>query len=228
MKKYQKILFIIASILGSIAIIIVLYIDSFEPEYSNHIKINGIQERTEVLFDEYGIPHIYAENEQDLFFTFGYVHAMERLFQMEMIRRLGSGRLAEILGEELIETDKLFRILGIANKAKINAKNIESKKHLPFYKAASAYLEGVNAFIEHGQKPLEFYILGIDKQPFTFEDLFLTTGYMSFSFMIGLDQDPVITQIHNELGEEYLKDLAIDYIPGTEKIPVFNPSHHQQ
>ena len=99
MKLYQRILFIIASIIGSIIIILILYIDSFEPDYSNHIKAERIQQRAEVYYDEFGIPHIYAENEQDLFFTFGYIHAMERLFQMEMIRRLGSGRLAEILGE---------------------------------------------------------------------------------------------------------------------------------
>ena len=209
MKLYQRMLFIIASIIGSIITIVILYIDSFEPDYSNHIKSENIQERAEIYFDNFGIPHIYAENEQDLFFSFGYIHAMERLFQMERIRRWGSGRLGEILGEELVEVDRLFRVLGVPEKARINAERIKSKTHTAYYKAASSYLKGVNTFIQEGKKPLEFYLLGIEKQPFTFEDLYLTTGYMSFSFAIGLVQDPLVTQIHNKWGEEYIKDLAI-------------------
>ena len=87
MKQYQKILFIIASVLGSLFIILILYIDNFGPQYSRHIRVEGIRNRTEIQFDEFGIPHIYAENEKDLFFSLGYVtsfHSPKRISILEL------------------------------------------------------------------------------------------------------------------------------------------------
>ena len=142
------------------------YLWSGAPKYSGEITLKGLKENVEVYFDEYGIPHIYATNEEDAYFALGYVHAQDRLFQMEMIRRVGSGRLAEILGESMLETDKFFRTIGIGENAKASAKKYMNARSEPYQKAAWAYIEGLNRFIEQGTTPIEFTLIGIPKQKF--------------------------------------------------------------
>ena len=64
------------------------------PQYDGNVKLSGLQEEVDIHFDGYGVPHIYAQNEIDAYRALGYVHAQERLFQLEMMRRVGSGTLA--------------------------------------------------------------------------------------------------------------------------------------
>src|SRR5690606_14524287 len=145
----------------------------------------GLQADVEVLYDEWGIPHIYAQHEEDAYYALGYVHAQDRLFQMEMLRRAASGRLAEVLGPELIEVDKFFRTLGINHFAKEHAAKFLSGDTASFQRAAHAYQKGINHFINTGKVPLEFSIMGIPKQEFTPEDIYLAVGFMSFGFAEG-------------------------------------------
>ena len=88
------------------AITILIYLTSQKPQYSGSIQFKGIQEKVSVVFDFYGVPHIYAANEEDAYFALGYVHAQDRLFQMEMIRRVATGRLSEVFGKEFISHSK--------------------------------------------------------------------------------------------------------------------------
>ena len=80
-----------------------------------------MQNPTEVYFDDYGIPHIYGKSEADVFQTLGYIHAQERLFQIELVRRVSSGRLSELFGNSVLDVDKFFRMLGINEHAKAAA-----------------------------------------------------------------------------------------------------------
>ena len=73
----------------------------------------NLQEEVTIHYDTYGIPHIYANNEADAFTALGYVHAQDRLWQMELIRRIAPGRLSELFGEKLLETDRFFVASGI-------------------------------------------------------------------------------------------------------------------
>src|SRR5438552_13422590 len=91
------------------------------PKKKGEVHLHGLHEAVEVIYDRYGVPHIYAENEDDLFFAQGYVHAQDRLWQMELNRRTGSGRLAEIFGEIAIETDRFCRRLGMHRAAAAEA-----------------------------------------------------------------------------------------------------------
>ena len=79
------------------------------PTVNGTIKVAGLQSQVEVYRDSWGIPHIYASNSHDLFFAQGYVHAQDRFWQMEFSRRVGSGRLSEILGESALENDHFIR-----------------------------------------------------------------------------------------------------------------------
>src|SRR5579885_1445327 len=79
--------------------------------------LNGLHAPVEIITDRYGVPHIYAQNDDDLYFAQGYMHAQERLWQMEINRRIGSGHLAEIFGEIAIEADRFTRRLGLHRAA---------------------------------------------------------------------------------------------------------------
>ncbi|NNL78046.1 MAG: hypothetical protein HKO68_17070, partial [Desulfobacterales bacterium] len=70
---------------------IVMWLYSLQPEYSGRLTLSGLKEKVEIIFDPYGIPHIYSHNEEDVYFALGYVHAQERLFQMEIMRRVAAG-----------------------------------------------------------------------------------------------------------------------------------------
>jgi penicillin amidase len=117
----------------------------------------------EIIRDRHGIPHIYAKNDNDAWYGLGFAHAQDRLWQMEMNRRIGAGRLSEILGEKTIATDKFLRTLSVYHFAERTVANLD-----PGAKAAlDAYAAGVNAYIagHDGPLPPEFIILGVEPAP---------------------------------------------------------------
>ncbi len=125
------------------------YYNSLKPTYEGTLNLQGLEQNVEVYFDDYGIPHIYAKSETDAQFALGYVHAQDRLWKMELLRRVGSGRLAEILGEPVIKTDKFFRTINSLETAKKATKVFETiPADDPMKKAALAYYAGINSFIQ--------------------------------------------------------------------------------
>lgn len=221
MKMVHKILLVLLIIVPAACLGGVMYLYTFLPIYSGRLVLTGLQAEVEVIFDTYAIPHIFGRNEEDVYFALGYVHAQERLFQMEIIRRVASGRLAEILGADLVDTDRYFRTIGILDGAEKNAAHHFQNSTEPFQKAALAYLAGVNQFLEKGPTPIEFRILGIPKERFTPKDIYLIGAMMAFGFATGFEMDPVVTKAYHRLGWNYLKDWVLDWHPDAEKIPVF-------
>jgi penicillin G amidase len=210
MKIAKRILIGLVVVLLLVISSIYLFLQTTKPTYSGEMKLEGLTAEVEVLYDDYGVPHIYAQNEEDAYFALGYVHAQDRLFQMEMIRRAASGRLSEILGDKFITTDKLFRTLGLNQFAKEHAQKFLSTDTAAYQKDVFAYQKGVNQFIKTGKTPLEFSIIGIPKEEFTPEDIYLAIGYLSFGFADGLKTDPVLQKIKTEYGAEHLKDLDLE------------------
>lgn len=180
----------------------------------------GLSNEVTTYFDPYGIPHIYADNETDALRALGYVHAQDRLWQMELLRRVAKGRLSEVFGEDMIKTDKFFLSLGIADHTKetIAALDMQSEAIV----LSQAYLDGINEFIKNGPTPIEFYLTGIEKEPFTIEDVYNAVGYMAFSFAMAHKTDPLLTSMRNKLGEEYINDLAISSDTSTVWIKNYN------
>lgn len=221
MKILKRILIVFVVLLLITVIAGYVYLKSTKTTYSGELTLSGLHNKVEVLYDEYGIPHIYAENADDAYYALGYVHAQDRLFQMEMLRRAASGRLSEVLGKDLLKTDKLFRTLGINQFAKEHAKKFFSADTADFQRAALSYQGGINEFIRTGKTPLEFSIIGMPKTEFTPEDIYLAVGFMSFGFAEGIRADPVLEKIRTELGEEYLADLAVQTPPEAFKIKSF-------
>ncbi len=209
MKIFKRILLGLAALILLLAIGLFIYLQTAKPTLNGELTLDGLKEPVEVLYDDYGVPHIYANNELDAYFALGYVHAQDRLFQMEMLRRAAAGRLSEVLGPDLLKVDKLFRTLGINEFAKKNAALYLSSDTSAYQKATLAYQQGINEFIKTGPTPIEFTIMGIPKSNFTSEDIYLAVGFMSFGFAEALQVDPVLEKIKNELGVAYLQDLAV-------------------
>jgi len=184
-----------------------------KPEYDGEKEMKGLSSDVTVHYDTYGIPHIYGSNEKDAFSALGYVHAQDRLWQMELLRRIGRGGLSEIFGRDVLETDRFFLALGIDDTSQRAIANLDTNSQAA--QLSQAYLDGINQFIEEGPTPVEYYLTGLDKTPFTQIDVYNTMGYMAFSFAQAHKTDPLLSEIRSKLGAEYLKDLEIDIDPNS-------------
>ncbi|GAB2486540.1 penicillin acylase family protein [Algoriphagus taiwanensis] len=220
MKKFLSLLGFVSFLL-IVGILVLIFIKS--PKYNGEVSLPGLSQSTEVYFDEYGIPHIYAQNESDAYRALGYIHAQERLFQLEMMRRVGSGTLAEFLGKDLLEVDQFFHTLGIPKHAKESTETLIAQGTTPWRTASEAYIEGVNEFIAHGNLPVEYLLLGEKPRPYTLEDMHSIVGYMSFTFAMAVKTDPLLTKISRNFGPEYLNSLAVETLPEHHVIPVHYP-----
>jgi penicillin amidase len=185
------------------------WLNQSAPQYDGEISLPSLQQPVTVHFDDFGIPHIEAENNHDLFMAFGYVHAQERLFQMEMMRRAGSGTLAEIIGQPMIKVDRTFLTLGMKEYAEASAARLEQQRGTAMYSAIEDYLAGVNYYIEHGPTPPEFSIIGITKRKFELIDLYYITGAMAFNFSMAQKTEPVIDYIAKHFTSDYLDQLGL-------------------
>lgn len=107
------ILVVIVVVLGLVAGGGFLYVSRKPfPQISGTLRVAGLQGTVTVIRDKWGVPHIYADNSHDLFLAEGYVHAQDRLWQMEFWRRIGAGRLSEILGKAALSNDLFIRAIG--------------------------------------------------------------------------------------------------------------------
>lgn len=221
MKLFKKILIALLVIIVVAGIGIYIWLLTYKPDLDAELHLKGLNNEVEVHYDDYGIPHIYAQNEEDLFYAFGYVHAQDRLFQMELIRRLADGRLAELFGDKALPSDKFFRTLGFRKHAKWTIDSLVKKNpNAPFVKAAEAYIKGINQYIAQGKAPLEFTLAGIPKTPFTLEDCYIISGYMGFTFAEAFRSESIATYIHNKYGSAYLNDVWTQWPKGEPTIPV--------
>ncbi len=205
----KKLIILVAAILTFALLSVYLWLHSSVPSYEGTMSLSGLQKEVTVHFDDFGVPHIKAENNHDLFMAFGYVHAQERLFQMEMMRRAGSGTLAEIIGQPMIKVDRVFLTLGMKEYAEKSAARLAQQQGTPMHQAIEAYLAGVNQFIENGPTPPEFSIIGITKRKFEPIDLYYITGAMAFNFGMAQKTEPAIDFIARNFSEEHLTQMGL-------------------
>ena len=125
-------------------------------------------EQVEIIRDEWGIPHIFADNSEDAFFGLGYATAEDRMFQMEYSRRIVQGRISEIIGESGLESDKLWRTLGWYRNAQEAAENVDFETR----RLLEAYSAGVNAYLDENNDQILYLFddYGINPDPWTAAD----------------------------------------------------------
>ena len=213
MRLFKKIIVSLVILLVLITLSGWMIFSSLKPNYEGAVKVSGIENETTVYFDDYGIPHIYAKNQLDAITTLGYVHAQDRLWQIELMRRIAPGRLSEIFGKDMLKNDQFFVSLGIDEASEKSIKKIDTTSES--YKLAIAYLNGVNEFIENGSTPIEFTLIGIEKEKYVLKDIYNVLGYMSFSFAMAQKTDPFLSVVKEKLGNDYLNELGIDINPNT-------------
>lgn len=188
------------------ALLLAVLLQRSLPQREGSLPLAGLAAPVAVHFDAAGVPHIKADNEADLYRALGFVHAQDRLFQMELMRRLAQGELAEILGAELLPVDRLFRTLRLGEQARAAA--AREPRDTKAWRALQAYLQGINQFQASRPLPPEFTLLGITPRPFTAADTFSVVGYMAYSFAAALRSDPLFTHIRDQLGADYLTIFA--------------------
>jgi penicillin G amidase len=189
------------------------------PEENGRLAVGGLQAPVEVVRVEPGVPHIYARNAHDLFFAQGYVHAQDRLWQMEFDRILGEGRLAALFGEGAVEIDKVMKVFGLAQAA---AKDWETLSPAT-REILTAYAGGVNAYLKthRGRLPIEFTLLGVEPRPWTPVDSLTWGKLMSLNLSLNHPFEILRAHLINKLGEPVARRLMSPY-PAT--APVIVPS----
>ena len=136
---------------------------------SEQVQVAGLKDSVEVIRDHWGVPHIYAKNSDDLFLAQGYITAEDRLFQIDLWRRIGTGKLAEVLGPQYLSRDRIARLVRYRGDW-----DQEWRSYSPDAKAiATAFTHGINAYIRSlgGQRPAEFRVAGFDPGLWAPEDV---------------------------------------------------------
>lgn len=149
------------------------------PDYSGSLKVKGLKAEVTVKRDKYGVPNIYAKNEDDLFFAQGYVHAQDRLWQMEVSRRLCKGTMSEIAGTATLNLDKTVRLFALYKNAEKSVPLLDNGTK----KVLEAYCRGINAYIDahKGKLPLEFTIMHVKPVHWTIVDVISWGNFMAYS-----------------------------------------------
>ena len=149
------------------------------PIHEGTVILAGPEAAITVARDKHGVPFISAVSEADAYFALGYVHAQDRLFQMEFMRRLGAGRLAEVLGSRGLASDKFMRTLGLYRHAKENFKVLDAQT----IGILERYADGVNAWLETRSQllPPEFQLLQYEPEHWKPADSLVWQKLMSLS-----------------------------------------------
>ena len=183
------------------------------PQIDGEIAVSGLSAPVTVLRDQWAIPHIEAQNLRDLTFAEGFVHAQDRLWQMEFRRRLGAGRLAEIVGPAALPTDRFMRTLGLYRRAAASLAHLAPETRA----LLDAYAAGVNAYLatRRGPLPLEFLILRhLDLEPWTPADSLVWLRLMALDLSVNYRDELLRARLSQRLSDEQIADIWPDYPAG--------------
>lgn len=204
----KTIILVMAVTVTTLLTLIYITTQTIAPDYGFDFATEAVMADVEILFDDMAVPHIYADSESDAMHALGYVHAMERLWQMDLLRRAGGGELSALLGPDMIENDKYLRSLGISQAAHLTIRQLDADSTAVVVKTAmQSYLDGINAFIATGELPLEYRLINAKPEPFDLHDMYCATGYMSYSFAIHLKTEPILDWMARNLDSTLIADV---------------------
>jgi penicillin amidase len=216
MKKFLKIVSVVAVGILVLAVCVgawLVYLAKTRlPNLDGVISHPSLRGEVRVIRDDWGVPHIEAGNEPDAYFALGYAMAQDRLFQMEVLRRLARGEAAELLGPLAVPIDKImrsFRLRPLAEAFFAQADGITPE----LKQAAEAFVAGINSCMEREPLPFEFSVLHIPVRPFTPADCLTVARILPITFADGLRTDSLVTLL-----KEHCPDKDIDALfPGYSK-----------
>ena len=217
-KSLRNLLVLLAVVGGAIGALAYAYLRRGVPPRRGTLRLDGLNATVEVIRDRWGVPHVFAQDLRDALFAQGYVHAQDRLWHMELARRLASGRLAEIFGPQALEADRLLRRVGLLRAAQVEVSQAspEGQAHL------EAYAAGVNAFLQamSGRLPPEFLILRFRPRPWTTADSMAISKFTGWTLSGNWDTEIVRSWVVERLGPEVAAQVEPLYPAG---LPVIVP-----
>ena len=200
-KRFKLVLAIVSLTLIIVLVSVVIFLRRIGteslPGQEGTLAVSGLGAETKILRDSLGVPYIEARSDSDAYFALGFVHAQDRLFQMEMYRRLGEGKLSEVFGEKTLRIDELFRTLRFTEMADslYDHSSMTTKRILRWYSS------GVNAYISGAKMlPAEFSMLKIQPDPWTPKDCLIVARLMSWELNISWWTKPVFGELYDKLG----------------------------
>ena len=201
----------LALMLAVAGVVLFFWFRTSLPQLDGTVAVAGLEKPVSIVRDKRGVPHIYAGTENDAWFALGYVHAQDRLFQMEMQRRIGQGRLAEAIGAPGLRIDRMFRTLGLYGRAQDSVKHL-APDHLA---ALEAYAAGVNRWLEarKGTLPPEFNLIGLDFEPWRPADTLVWGKLMAVRLSTDWQGELLRARIVQKLGGKAIPVLFPPY-PG--------------
>jgi acyl-homoserine lactone acylase PvdQ len=184
-----------------------------EPRYSGDLVSARIHEPVLVRYGRHAVPSIEAESIEDLVFAQGYVLASERMWQMDLLRRLATGRLAEVMGEQALAPDRFFRTIGLAHAADASFDALEPR----YRRYLDAYAAGVNAYQASAawRPPLEYLLAGFHPAPWRPQDSLAIAEYMAWMLSFDARDELVYLRMAARLGPK----RALELFPTDEGIP---------
>ncbi|MBN1659797.1 MAG: penicillin acylase family protein [Anaerolineae bacterium] len=179
------------------------------PQTKGRLEVPGLHGPVEVIRDRWGVPHLYAGDDHDLFVAQGFVHAQDRMWQMEFQRRLAAGRLSEVIGEPTVELDRFFRVLGLQRAAEADVAALSDEARA----AVDAYSAGVNAYLaaQKGRYGIEFTLLRFEPEPWRAVDCLSWLKVMAWNMGCNWASEIVRARLADALGPDLAADLEPAY-----------------
>jgi len=204
---------------GSVVLVFLLIIAGFSiygytmlkrslPPLKGEIGLKGLKQKVTVYRDSMGVPQIMANNEHDAYFALGYLHAADRLFQIDLTRRLAQGKLSELFGSLTLNWDRHQRLVGHKRLAQkfLNRLTEEDRNRL------QAYADGINRYVSDCKTlPFEYLMLGKDFEPYSLSDILSVLSFQTWFSNFLMSSDDWVLKIFDKLGEEKAKSLAPPY-----------------
>lgn len=170
------------------------------PKYGDKIKLTGLENTVEVVYDKWGVPHVFGSSEKDLVRALGYLHARDRLWQMDLVRRAAAGRLSEIFGEFAYDIDVSQRIMGLERFAKDAVSKLDEET----LSVLQAYSDGVNAFIASQPEypTIEFRVIGYKMELWKPSDIIMLARMTAWTLSANMTEEILRYALVSERGEE--------------------------
>lgn len=210
--KWKKVLLVALIIIIVIPVLLYfggrLYIASSTAPYEGEIAVDNLETSVKILFDAKGIPQVYAQNDADMFFALGWLHASERLFQLEMTRRLVEGRLAEVIGERGLDIDIEHRKIGFKGLADEGETWLSDETRTVLQR----YSDGINEYVKQASVlPPEFVFLGLDFPEWKPVDCLGALVYQTWYSHLLMSRDNVYNELIEIFGETLADKLRKGY-----------------
>jgi len=230
MSRIYKVLGLCIGLLVLVTLLLVVYAYSLVrrevPPNNATVLLTGLEQPVEVLFDQYGVPHAYGHSDKDMLRVLGYLHARDRLWQLDLLRRAASGELSEILGESLYNFDVFQRVIGLRRTAQKLKQSLDKEA----LQTIQAYCDGINAFIESAHKypSIEFRILGYRMKPWTPEDVMTLARQTGWDLSGNWNTEVLRAAVAAERGQEAMWSILPKHRdPGPYIIPPDQKSYRQ-